>query len=64
MKQIEQDDLRQVRESYQGTDPLERAYQGVKNQAGETPQPPQVGSTTSVPTPDTGTSQRTPQDNE
>jgi hypothetical protein len=64
MKKIEQDNLRQVRESYQGTDPLERAYQGTKNQAGETPQPPQVGSTTSIPTTDKGTSENTPQDNE
>jgi hypothetical protein len=64
MKKIEQDNLRQVRESYQGTDPLERAYQGVKNQAGETPPPPQVGSTASVPAPNEGTSQSTPQDNE
>ncbi len=62
---IERDNLRRVRESYQGTDRLNRTYQGVKNQAGETPQPPQVGSTTSVPTADKDTSQNTPnQDNE
>ena len=64
MKKIEQDNLRQVRESYQGTDPLERSYQGIENQAKETLQPPQVGSTTSVTTPDKGTSQSTTQDNE
>ena len=63
MKKIEQDNLSRLKESYQGTDPLERAYQGTSNQAGETPEPPQVGSTTSIPTTDIGTSQNTPQDN-
>ena len=51
MNKTEQNNLKnvKVKESYQGTNPLERAYQGKQNQAAQTPKPPQVGSTTSVP---------------
>lgn len=51
MTKTEQNNFKnvKVKESYQGTNPLERAYQGKPNQAAQTPKPPQVGSTTSVP---------------